>query len=96
MKSANEIRKLIKDNLKQLSNKYPIASLAIFGSVATNNAKPNSDVDILIEFSSPVGLEFVDLAEELESILDVKVDLVSKRALSKDRFSFIEKDLIYV
>ena len=40
-----------------------------------------SDVDILVEFSKPVGLEFFDLKEYLESVLNKKVDLVTVRAL---------------
>ena len=38
-----------------------------------------SDLDILVEFNRPIGLDFVDLADELENILNLKVDLVFKK-----------------
>ena len=49
-----------------------------------------------MEFKEPVGLDFVELAEFLESILEVKVDLVSKGAIKPNRWSYIKEDLIYV
>ncbi|MCE7073559.1 nucleotidyltransferase family protein [Dyadobacter sp. CY327] len=77
-------------------SKYPIKSMALFGSYARNDANDGSDVDILVEFSSPVGFEFIDLAIELEDMLQTKVDLVSKKGLKAPLLPFIEKNLIYV
>ena len=76
--------------------KYPIRSLALFGSYAPNGAREGSDVDILVEFSQPVGFEFIDLAGELEELLQQKVDLVSKNGVKPNVWPFIEKDLIYI
>jgi uncharacterized protein len=55
-----------------------------------------SDVDILVEFDRPIGLAFVQLADELEELLDAKVDLVSHRAIQPRMMKHIEPDLIYV
>lgn len=76
--------------------KYPLKSMALFGSFARKEATDQSDVDILVEFSEPVGFEFVDLAIELEEILHCKVDLVSRNGVKPEMLPFIEKDLIYV
>ncbi|MCF0042462.1 nucleotidyltransferase family protein [Dyadobacter fanqingshengii] len=76
--------------------KYPLKSMALFGSYARNEATDKSDVDILVEFSAPIGFEFVDLAMELEDVLQTKVDLVSKRGLKAPLLPYIEKNLIYV
>jgi len=70
--------------------------MALFGSYARNDANDASDVDILVEFSAPVGFEFIDLAMELEDILQTKVDLVSKKSLKAPLLPFIKKNLIYV
>lgn len=70
--------------------------MALFGSYAKNDATPNSDVDILVEFLTPVGFEFIDLAIELEDLLNQKVDLVSKKGLKAPLLPIIEKSLIYV
>jgi predicted nucleotidyltransferase len=50
----------------------------------------------LVDFSKPVGIEFIDLAEYIEKKLNRKVDLVSKNAIRKSYFSRIQKDLVYV
>lgn len=61
---------------------FPIRSLAVFGSVARNEAASGSDVDVLVEFSMPVGLlDFVRLRRRLEEILGAKVDLTTPSAL---------------
>jgi len=67
-----------------LFSKYPLKSMAIFGSVSRGDNGPESDVDIMVEFSKPVGMEFLDLAFELEDLLGCKVDLVTRRGV-KDR-----------
>jgi predicted nucleotidyltransferase len=50
----------------------------------------------LVEFNRPIGLEFNDLADELELILKLKIDLVSKKGLKERHLKSIEKDLEYV
>jgi uncharacterized protein len=74
MKRAQALQ-LLADHRDELS-RMGVASLAIFGSVARDEAGPGSDVDLLVEFSRPVGLfEFMGVQERLESILGIKVDL---------------------
>lgn len=70
--------------------------MGLFGSYARNEASKESDIDILVEFASPVGFEFVDLAIELEAILNHKVDLVSRKGVKPNMLPYIEKDLLYV
>lgn len=61
---------------------YSVRSLALFGSVARDEATAESDIDILVEFETPVGMfEFLDLKEYLEELLGADVDLVTPRAL---------------
>lgn len=79
-----------------LKAEFPIKSLAIFGSYARDDARFDSDIDILVEFEKPVGFEIVDLTIKLEDLLGQKVDLVSKKAISTRMMPFIENDLKYV
>ncbi len=79
-----------------LSSKYHIDNLGVFGSYTRNEQNDKSDIDILVEFSEPIGLEFVSLPDELEKILGEKVDLVSKKAIKDKYLKLIEKDLQYV
>jgi predicted nucleotidyltransferase len=96
MTSIEEIKIKLEQQKPKLSQKYPIKTLGIFGSYARNEATEDSDVDVLVEFSEPVGLEIVDLALELEALFDTKVDLVSRKAIKSRMMPYVERDLIYV
>ena len=67
-----------------------------FMRLRIQEAKTISDIDILVEFDKPIGLDFVLLADELEAILGVKVDLVTTNALKPKMFEYIKQDLQYV
>ncbi|MCC6219660.1 MAG: nucleotidyltransferase domain-containing protein [Deltaproteobacteria bacterium] len=58
--------------------------------------RPNSDIDILVEFNRPIGMEIVDLVLELEKLLGGSVDLVSKKALKPELLKAIEQQINYV
>jgi hypothetical protein len=76
-----EAEKILKTHEKDLS-KLGANTLAIFGSIARNEGKKSSDVDILVNFDAKKGLfGFADLKFYLEDILHCDVDLVSRRAL---------------
>ncbi len=93
MKTIQSILRLNKDYLKQ---KYGVLRLGIFGSYARGEENNASDIDILVETDPPLGLEFIDLAEELEFILGHRVDLVSSGAPKANYLEVIEKEIIYV
>jgi predicted nucleotidyltransferase len=96
MKNLQDIRNILSSNKKNLFDKYGLRLLAIFGSYARNQQNEKSDIDILVEFEKPVGVEFIDLAEELEYILNKKVDLVSKNGLKPKYLQSISQELSYV
>jgi uncharacterized protein len=50
----------------------------------------------MVDFSQPIGIRFIDLAEELEQLLHQKVDLVSRNAIKPKYYKAIEQELIYV
>jgi predicted nucleotidyltransferase len=96
MPSKQEILERLKSARPELDSRYPLASLALFGSVSRGDDHNTSDVDILVEFSDKVGLKFFEFANDLERLLGTKVDLVSKKGIKKKYFKQIEPDLIYV
>lgn len=59
-----------------------VRKAAIFGSFATGNARSTSDVDLLVEFSKPKGLEFISLKLSLEEKLKRKVDLLTYSSIN--------------
>lgn len=70
----------------------------VFGSESRNESKKRSDVDILVEldYSKPIGLQFVKMRLELEDIIHKKVDLLSSKAISKYIRPFIDRDKILI
>ena len=70
--------------------------IALFGSYVRGGQEKDSDVDILVEVDPSIGLEFVTLAEEIEKLLGLPVDLVSRRAVSPRYWKVIEQELVYV
>jgi len=96
MKTLNDIKKILAAHKEKLVEKYPIKSLAIFGSYSRNEQDEYSDLDILVEFSERIGVKFIDLADDLENLLGRKVDLVSKNGIKEKYLKMISSDLIYV
>jgi predicted nucleotidyltransferase len=72
------------DRIADLCKRYDVQELSIFGSAARGDMKPESDIDILVDFKpgARIGLiKFASLNEELESLLGRSVDLVTKPGL---------------
>lgn len=81
---------------QRLLNVYHLKSIGFFGSVVRNDFNEKSDIDIIVEFTKPVGIEFIDLADELEKILKRRIDLVSRKGLRDERFLYIKDEIQYV
>ncbi|MBN8673729.1 MAG: nucleotidyltransferase domain-containing protein [Chitinophagales bacterium] len=97
MADKHSILATLKRVKPSLEKKYGVKDLALFGSYSRNAAvEGKSDVDVMVDFSQPIGLAFVDLADELELLLQLKVDLISRGGIKPKYFRVIEPDLIYV
>ncbi len=75
---------LPENELSELCRRYQVKELAVFGSVVRGEMRPDSDIDLLVEFFPESGVDLVDhfaAERELSALLGRKVDLVSKRAL---------------
>ncbi len=69
--------------------------VGVFGSYARNEQKAGSDLDLLIDFDRKVNLlDLIGLEQELSELLQIKVDLVTRRSVHKRLMPYIEKDLI--
>ena len=96
MKTLSQIKTLLTANKQLLFEKYRIKTLAIFGSYARNEADESSDLDLIVDFNGNVGIEFIDLAEDLEKLLGFKVDLISMNGIKSQYYEFIKNEIIYV
>lgn len=69
--------------------------VALFGSVARGEDRPDSDVDVLVSFREPLGLfRLAHLQHELETALARQVDLVTEGALSRYLRPYVEKEQV--
>jgi len=86
-----KVLRLLNAHKAELAERYNVKSLALFGSIARGEARPNSDIDLLVEFSRPVGLfQFIGLQQYLESLLGRSVDLGTTRSLKP----FLKEDVL--
>jgi hypothetical protein len=76
----------------------PVIKAFLFGSVSRGESSADSDLDILVEldYSMPIGLEFVQMQLELQDILHQKVDLLSTNSLSKYIKPFVDQDKVLI
>ena len=98
-KSLNEIKKILKEQEKELKERYGIKEIGIFGSYLRGEAKEESDLDILVEFEPEAKislLEFVELENYLSDLLGVKVDLVEKSALKPRIGKQVLNEVVYI
>ena len=92
---------MIEDKIKRskpiLKEKFKVKDIGIFGSYTRGEQTENSDLDVLVEFRERVGFfKFLELEEYLEELLDLKVDLVSRKALKPRIGQNILKEVVMI
>ena len=72
----------MRDEILRIARKHNAEKVYVFGSCARREETSDSDVDLLVDFNQKATLfDQVDIQEEMHSLLDCKVDVVSKRGL---------------
>jgi len=80
----------------ELVERFHVNSIGLFGSVVRDDFNEKSDIDIIVDFTRPIGIAFVDLADLLEVALKRPVDLVSKKGVKEKYFNVIQSEIEYV
>ena len=79
-----------------LQEKYGVSELALFGSYSRDEQTGKSDIDIMVDFSKPIGIEYLDVVYLLqEAFEDVPVQVVSKNSIKKKYYDRLKNDLLY-
>jgi uncharacterized protein len=95
MRRADVIR-LLEDHRSEIAA-FGVASLGLFGSVARDEARDDSDIDLLVEFHGPTEFRaHMSLLLFLEDLLGTKVDLATPKMLPPDLAATISRDLMRV
>lgn len=84
--NKEEVKEKVRVAISQSSFRDDIRKVSLFGSYASGTPRPDSDVDLLIEFTPAARLgffEYFDIREDFEDSLGKKVDLATPDALSK-------------
>ncbi len=93
--NKQKIIRLINQNIEELKQRYPIKSIALYGSYARGEQDSSSDIDLLVDFTQPIGMEIIDLTLDMEKILNSKVDIVTYNAIKNRLFKYIKDELVY-
>jgi len=96
MNNTIDIENKLKELKPYLFQKFNVERIGYFGSYSRNEQNQFSDIDILVSFTKPLGWEFFDLQEFLETQLNMKVDLVSENALKEQLRQIILNSVKYI
>lgn len=92
-----EVLDLLTAKLPEIRESFGARSLALFGSYARDEAGPESDVDLLVEFEGPATfLGYIDLIEYLEALTGTRVDFASPAKLEPRIRPYVDRELIRV
>ncbi|MEK6984137.1 MAG: nucleotidyltransferase domain-containing protein [Nanoarchaeota archaeon] len=93
MQSQKEIVGILEKELPYLRSNYNVKRLGLFGSIAKYKQKKGSDVDIIIEFKTPIGLEFIELVDYIERLVGRKVDILTNEGIKGIRIKKVAEDI---
>jgi predicted nucleotidyltransferase len=95
--SGNLTRDAVLDRLRKsypdLSRQFGVRRIGLFGSFASETANEDSDVDLIIDFERPIGLEFVELVDYLETLLGRRVDVLTRAGLQGIRLPVVARQI---
>ena len=95
--NRDEVLDVLRAHKSVLAQRFGVSELTLFGSVARDQARDDSDVDILVSYNKPAtshayfGVQFY-----LEDLLGHKVDLVTQKALREEFRPHVEREAINV
>ena len=95
--NRDEVLGLLREHKETLTQRFGVVELALFGSIARDRAKEESDVDILVRFDGPAtSKRYFVVQFYIEDLLGRPVDLVTAKALRKELRPFVEREAIDV
>ncbi|MFZ2053735.1 MAG: nucleotidyltransferase domain-containing protein [Candidatus Aminicenantales bacterium] len=92
---GDRLVRLLRDTLPDLKTRFGVSRIGLFGSAARGEAKPGSDIDILVEFDDPTFDRYMDLKFRLEGLLGRKCDLVLADSLKSAIRENILSEVVY-
>lgn len=95
--SADDALKILSPRMDEIRRLFAVRELSLFGSVARNQARPDSDVDFLVTFAGrPTFDNYMGLKLYLEDLFGVSVDLAIRSDLRESLRSRVEREAVDV
>jgi predicted nucleotidyltransferase len=100
MNTREETIEVLRSKLTELHSLYGVFKIGLFGSFARGNPGPESDVDIIVEFDRPIGMQFMDFSDYLQVLFNRRVDVLTLAGINGIRnqkiAEEIRKSILYV
>ncbi|MCL4456010.1 MAG: nucleotidyltransferase family protein [Nitrospirae bacterium] len=97
MKTIDEIKSILLNHKVEVSRKYHVSEIGVFGSFVRGEQKRRSDIDILVDFDEiPDLFKFIELERYLQKLLRKKVDLIDKQGIRPELKDRILKEVVYI
>jgi len=99
MKTIDEIKGILEAHKEEVSRKYKVREIGIFGSFVRGEQKKRSDIDILVEFADkdiPGLLKLSEMERYLQRLLRKKVDLVIKSGIRPELGKIMLLEVVYI
>ena len=100
MLKKEQITDILRKQYPYLAAEYGVKRIGLFGSYAKGVPQEQSDIDLVVEFDSPIGLKFVEFTEYLEHLLGAPVDVLTPAGIQGIRNPHlaqnIQETIVYV
>jgi predicted nucleotidyltransferase len=95
--NRDQVLATLNSRREEIMRRFEVRHLGIFGSCARGEMRPDSDIDVLVEFEGPATFDgYVGLQTYLEELFGLKVDLATEAMIKPRLRRHIEKDLLRV
>ena len=98
--TTEKITNILSEKSEYLAEAYGVKRIGLFGSYAKGTYTEASDIDIIVEFETPLGFKFMEFADYLEAILGKPVDVLTVGGLQGIRIPHvaqaIRESIVYV
>lgn len=100
MLGKDQVIATLRNHRDYLATEFGVRRIGLFGSFASDQAGPSSDIDLVVDFEKPVGFQFLELVDYLEGIFDRDVEVLTPAGIEnirlKDVADRIAESIIYV
>lgn len=94
--NKEKIISILKEQITFLNERYHLRKIGLFGSYAIESQTESSDIDLIVDFDKPIGLDFVELGDYLENLLNKKVDLITFEGLKNSKYKLDMENISFI